>query len=125
MKPTKTFRIIRGAAANHKVIFYSDKETRDTRGQYFANLDKDTVLLEEWTQEVEDRCAPINHGWSCDGVAKPQDDTLHKATPVKPNSTAEQSCVHCDVLVKRVLGGQGAIWIHTDGHVVARDAVTS
>lgn len=69
--PTQTFRIIRGAKANHKVVFYATKERRDERAQHFADIDGQSVMVEEWTRDTAERCDPINAGWACDGVAEP------------------------------------------------------
>ncbi len=45
---------------------------------------------------------------------------IHKATPVE-TSTGVSTCTICLQHVKRVPGGQGSTWVHTEsGAVVAR-----
>lgn len=70
MRPTRTFRTIRGSNAKYKVAFYTTKERRDAAGQRDADKDGQNVLLEEWTPEL-DAHNDINQGWGCDGVARP------------------------------------------------------
>jgi hypothetical protein len=71
-RPRQRFRIIRGSKANYKVVYYDDKGTRDARAQHFADIDQDTVICEEWSQECAVNADPINAGWSADAFIKPQ-----------------------------------------------------
>jgi hypothetical protein len=70
-RPTQRFRIIRGLAANYKVVYYHDGDTRNQRAQHFADKDSDTVICEQWRESTMLRADRINHGWSCDLATKP------------------------------------------------------
>lgn len=70
-RPRQRFRIIRGALANYKVVYYDDKATRDARARHFAIVDGDKVICEEWTQDCAVNADSINAGWSADAFIDP------------------------------------------------------
>jgi predicted nucleic acid-binding Zn ribbon protein len=47
---------------------------------------------------------------------------IHKAEAAEQfKDDAVSVCVHCHREIKKVLGGEGAIWVHADGYVVGRN----
>lgn len=71
MQPTRVWRTVRGEAANYKVAYYTTQESRDVAAQRDADKDGEPVMCEMWTQEISDRCDPINDGWGMDKLVEP------------------------------------------------------
>lgn len=67
-RPRQPYRILRGPTGSHKVIYYRDRATRDTRARHFAERDQASVLCEAWSQARALLCDPINGGWGLDRV---------------------------------------------------------
>lgn len=72
IRPTRPWRIIRGAGGNYKDQRYTTKERRDAAAQRFADKDGTDVLTELWDESHPQD--GLNRGWACDGHRAPSKD---------------------------------------------------
>jgi hypothetical protein len=61
----------------------------------------------------------IRDGWVRIGKGASAAPSVHKATPEPNPAFGVSTCIHCYTDIKRVPGGRGPTWVHTETGAVA------
>lgn len=116
-----------------EVIYYTI--TADDVGKRFIKTTEGTIPAGEVIGEVQRRDvskrfyrvldeAGVSHVWQCENDAQ-RDGRLerrpgvHKARPFRPSDADPAHCAVCMQRIRRVTGGHGSTWVHSDSGAVA------